>query len=934
MNKYIYKTLSVIVFVFLWIAQTTQGQTLITDTINKSNVISNETAAISIVSGETLYKTPTSNLTNTLYGLLPGTSVIQGVGEPGYDMATIRIRGIGAYTYGSYAVYIDGFQSDMAYAQHLVPSEIETLSVLKDAASLARFGMKGANGILWIETKRGKIGKPQMKVNFRTGIQQPATITKPLQSYDYASLYNEAYSNDNDRVWTSVYSRQELDAYKNGTGTNVSWYDETLKQTTPFTSTDVSFMGGGKNANYFVMMNYTGSNGFYDVVNDDTHSNANLNQYNIRSNFDFTMFDYIDGKVDLGGRIDGRKYPNFNGTSLWTNLERYPSNIYPVRNPEGSWTGTTIYPDNPVASVRELGFVSTHDRSMQFNFSLKERLDFLLDGFYLTQAISFSNWTRGSRSVTKDYARYIGTTIQTPNVATNYEVSDDYGTNQWNWQQFKIGGGYKKQIDKHAIDFSLDYYQSLQKVDENRNGQAGINTNYGYVNTSGVLDYGYDGKYFGQLSVGYAGSDNYRPGNRFALYPALSAAWVLSKEDFMSDAEQIDFLKLRASVGQAGYDWFSGRRYLYQQYYHYSGSYPTGNATPSWVGALTQMYLANPDIHAEKSTKYNIGVNATLFKGLSVTADAFMDKRSRIVSADNTVLGIVGIDAPLRNIGKVTTQGLEFMVAYKQNVGDFTYDFGVMGTYIKDKIDEMAELPTPSPEAMQTGKAIGTPIGFEAIGFYDISDFDAQGNLINLPVPAMGNVQPGDIKYLNLNGDNVIDERDKKAIGNSSFPDFTYAFTAELGYKNFDFRLLMQGVADRDVNLLTGAYNKVVAFENNGNAYDWAKNRWAYYPDQGIDTRSTATYPRLSTTYNSNNYATSDFWIKNGNFLKLRNIEVGYSLSESILSKLHLKSGRVFLNGINLLTFSSLLKDYNIDPETMSGHANIKSYNLGITLGF
>lgn len=891
------------------------------------------TSSVSVVSGEMLYKTPTANLTNTFYGLFPGMSVVQGQGEPGYDGASIYIRGIGAYNYGSYAVYVDGFQSNMTYAQYLTPAEIESVSILKDAVALAPFGMKGANGVIWIVTRRGKTGKPQVSLQARTGIQQLQNITKPLSSHEYASLYNEANSNDNGRVWTPVYTQSQLDAYKNGSSINTDWYEETLKQNTPFSSIDASFTGGNKNARYFVLMDYTRSNSFYDVQNDDNHSNARMTQYNIRSNFDFTIFDYIDGKMDFGGRIEDRKYPAYTGTSLWGNLERYPDNIYPVKNDNGTWTGTTVYPNNPVASIRELGIYTTHDRSMQMNFTLKERLDFLLKGFYLSQAVSFSSWTRGSRNITKDYARYIGSEVQTSNQNTNYTISDDYGTNQWNWQQWLFSAGYDRQIGLHKLTSGLNYLQYLRKVDANQNGAAGVNTQYGYANFSGRVNYAYDSKYLAEVSFSYSGSDNYKPGNRYVFYPAFSAGWVLTNEQFMSGAGAVDFLKLRASAGQVGYDYFSGGRYLYEQYYKSSGSYPTGNATPTWRGAIVPAYIANPDITAEKSTKYNIGIDAGLLKGLSVTVDVFMDKRSGIVSADNYIMDAAGMDAPYRNIGKVTTKGLEFSVSYKNRAGDLSYEIGTMGTYIKDNIDYMAELATASPYAMQTGKAIGTPIGYEALGFYDISDFDAAGNLVNNPVPAMGMVQPGDIKYRNLNGDNIIDERDKTAIGKSSFPDFVYSFTTQLGYKGLDLRVLMQGVLGRDVNLLSGAYNKVIAFENNGNIYAWARNRWAYYPGQGIDTRSTATYPRLSTEYVTNNYTTSSFWVKNGNFLKLRNVELGYTLPERRLSKLGLQSARVYVNGVNLLTFSSLLSDYDIDPETMSGYPGVKSYNVGLTVG-
>ncbi|MDR1681844.1 MAG: SusC/RagA family TonB-linked outer membrane protein, partial [Candidatus Symbiothrix sp.] len=724
--------------------------------------------------------------------------------------------------------------------------------------------------------------------------------------------------------------------YKNGAGTDVDWHDETLKKNTPFSSADLSFKGGGDNARYYVLVNHTQSNGFYDVQNDDQHSNAQMAQYNIRSNLDFSVFKYVDGKMDLGGRIENRKYPAYTGSTLWANLERYPNNIYPVRNDNGTWTGTMVYPNNPVASIRELGINTTHDRSMQVNYSLKVRLDFLVEGLYLTEAVSFSNWTRGSRNITKDYARHIGTEIQTSNQNTNYVVSDDYGTNQWDWKQWQLTAGYDKDLGLHKIKTGLSYLQSVRQVDQNQNGEAGVNTRYAYINLSGRAAYSYNGKYLGEISFAHSGSDNYKPGNRFVFYPVVSAGWIVSKEKFMSDLNAVDFLKLRASAGQVGYDYFSEGRYLYQQYYKNEGSYPTGASTgePTWNGAIVNAYIANPEITAEKSAKYNLGMDVGLLKDLSVTIDGFVDKRSGIVSADNYIMAVVGMDAPYRNVGKVTTKGFEFKATYENKSGALKYNITAMGTYVKDKIDYMAELPTASPYASKTGKSIGTPVGYEAIGFYDISDFDAGGNLIDNPVPSMGAVQPGDIKYRNLNDDNVIDERDKKETGHTSFPDFVYSFAAQLDYKGFDLRILMQGVSGRDVNLLSGAYNKVVAFENNGNVYEWAKNRWAYYPEQDIDTRSSATYPRLSKEYNTNNYTASSFWIKDGSFLKIRNIELGYNFPKGLLSVLKLGSARIYINGINLFTISSLLSEYNIDPETMSGYPGIKSYNAGLTIGF
>ena len=893
------------------------------------------TAAISYVSGEELYHSPTANLTNTIYGLLPGLVVQQGSGEPGYDAATLNIRGIGSYTYGSYAVYVDGFQTDMTYAQYLTAEEIESVAILKDAAALATFGMKGANGVLWITTKRGKPGKPEIRVKFRAGMQQLANITGPLDSWNYATLYNEANSNDRGMVWTPVYSDRQLGYYLNGRGTDIDWHDKVLKRFTPFWSADASFTGGTENARYFVLADFTQTNGMYNVRNDDNHSNARLDQFNIRSNFDFTVFDFIDGKVDFGGRIESRRYPAISGSDLWSVLERYPSNIYPVKNTDGTWTGTMVYPNNPVASIRELGLNSTHDRSMQINMSLKERLDFLTEGLYIYESVSFSNWMRGSRNVTKNYARYLNSVIQTSDMDTNWSIYDDNGTSQWNWLQVKVGAGYERTFGLHSIKAGIQWLHYTHNVDADQNGAAGVNTEYSYVNASARLHWSYAGRYAAEINAAYSGSDNYRPGNRYRIFPSASFAWTLSNEEFLAGSENVDLLKLRLSAGMAGYDTLGYGRYLYQQYYSYSGSYPVGNGDPTWQGGIVQPYIADPDITAETSTKFNVGVDATFFKGLDITVDAFLDKRSGIVSEDNSIMGAAGESIMYRNLGKVTTKGLEFSINWHQKAGDFNYGIGIIGTWIRDRIDYMAEITPPSIYAAQTGNAIGTIFGYEALGFYDITDFDENGSLVSgIPVPAIGQVQPGDIRYRDINGDDIIDERDRTVIGNPSFPEFTGSLLLQAGYKGFDLRILLQGTAGRDISLLDQAYNKVVAFENNGNAYPIALGRWAYYPEQGIDTRDTATYPRLSTTANSNNYVNSSFWVKSGDFLKLRNIEIGYSLPESALAKLKMKEARIYLSGMNLFTFSRLLKDYDIDPENPSGYPGIRSYNIGISVTF
>jgi TonB-linked SusC/RagA family outer membrane protein len=895
-------------------------------------------ASVSSLSGELLYKTPVANLTNTLYGLSSGLMVQQGSGEPGRDAANLTIRGVGSFNYGSYAVFVDGFQTTDSYFQYLLPAEIESISILKDAAALAPFGMTGANGILWIETKKGRIGKPKIQAQFRTGLQQLQHITKPLQSYDYASLFNEAVSNDNGRVWNPLYSQAQLDSYKNGTGTNTDWYDETLKPSTPFLSTDLTFDGGSENARYFIMLGIVNNNGFYDVKSDDTHGNRELKQYNIRSNFDFKMLNIFEGKVNLGGRIEDRKSPAIDGSTLWNVLERYPNNVYPVKNTDGTWTGTSTYPNNPVPSVRDLGYYSSHDRSVQANFSLKEKLDFITPGLYLSEAASFSNWTEETYNYTRDYARYNTNGVnETTHEDRNYSVAEE-AKNQWNRNQLKITAGYDKKFDKHLLASAFDYLQSSYNVDANQNGSAGNQMRYNRQQIAGRIHYEYDTRYTGEVSFAYSGADDFAKGNRFGFYPAISGAWILSNETFLSNSPVIDFLKARISAGKTAHNTFNDAqmpRYLYQQYYGYSGNLLTGNATPTSVNGLVPAYIATPDIFAEESMKYNFGVDAQLFKGLDITADVFMDKRSGVLDYDYSYLAVIGIPFPIKNAGKVTTSGVELDLNYHGSSGKFTYSIGGNLTYLKDKIDYTTELTPPSPAAARTGYSIGLPNGYEYERFYDVTDFNTDGTLKNgIPVPSFGSVQPGDLKYKDISNDNVIDERDIVKIGKRTYPDMYYAFRVEAGYAGFDLRALLQGVAGREVNIVNSASNKTRAFEDYATAYEIAKGRWTYYPDQGIDTRANATFPRLTTQHNENNYRASTFWMKNGDFLRLRNIEIGYTIPQHQLKTLNLSNVRVFVSGINLFTFSSLLKDYDLDPETLSGHPGVKSYNAGITIGF
>lgn len=907
----------------------------------------NSTASVSSVSGSTLYKTPVMNLYNTLYGRLAGLTVRQGSGEPGWDDANLNIRGLGTYATGNSAsniakIFVDGFEANASYLRYLSAEEIESISVLKDAAALSTFGMRGANGIIYITTKRGKIGKPTVKIQARTGLQRAINIDKPLDSYNFARLYNIANSNDKGNTWTPYYTATQLQAYQNGTGTNVDWYDQVLKERTPYTDGDVSFSGGDSTARYFVVFDYANQQGLYNVANSDATSNELMSRYNLRTNLDFNMFKIFEAKVDIGGRIEDRKSPAYSGSTLWSELARYPSNIYPVKDTAGHWSGTSLYPNNPVASVNALGWNSNHWRMLQGNFELKEKLDFVTPGLYLSEAYSFNSYIQSSYNKTANYARYYNGVTTTTDVETPLRATGQSPDYQEDWKQVAATIGYERIFGDHHIISAVNYHQS------NFRGDGFNSYAYHYENISGRANYSYKNRYIGEFGFSYFGSDSYAPGHRWGFYPAVSGAWIVSEEPFLRNNPVFSFLKVRASAGKLGgtdsgqgsgsISGFNGRN-LYQQYYiDYAlsgGTFYTGNGTPTYQTILNPFYIANPDAFAEKSIKYNAGADLTMFKKLDLTADLFLDKRSGILTQDNSLPGSYGINYLISNLGKVTNKGFEVTANFSDKIGKLGYSVFGIASYNKNKIDYMAETPPAFTYNAQTGRPLGTRIGLVATGFYQLSDFNADGSLKQgLAVPAFGTVQPGDLRYKDLDGDNIINENDVTEIGKSIIPNWTYSFGANLKYSGFDFGIFFQGTYGSSVDLYNMTGSQVVAFVNNANAFAIAEGAWSYYPDQGIDTRATATYPRLTTTANNNNYRTSSFWIKSADFLRIRNIELGYSFSARLLKRARLTNMRVFVNAVNPVTWSTLLDNYNMDPETLSGYPPLKSVNAGISVSF
>lgn len=902
----------------------------------------NNTGAVSTVSSQEL-STSAPSITNSLYGTLSGLTVNQGTGEPGADRANLGIRGIGTFGnvgnsgYNTGLIYVDGFQVDPNYFYNMPQSEIASISVLKDAASLVTFGMNGANGVIWVVTKKGVIGKPKLSFNYLYGVGSPENINKPLDSYNYANLYNQAISNDHGNVWSPYYSPDQLQAYQKGSGTNVDWYKQALRNSAPYTKGNLKYTGGDVHTQYNVLFDYFNQQGLYNVGNTSSTSNEQLTNYTLGGNLAFN-WNIFEAKIDINTRLEDRKAPNYTSNfstfPIWDDLAKYPNNIYPVYDDalNQHFSGTTTYPNNPIGSLNGLGWESNESRYLASNFSLKENLNAITKGLYLKEDFSYSSKSLSTYNKTATYARYINGVTTTTDKTSTISASSLGANSQFDWRQSNLTLGYDNQFGKSHLTSVVNYYASIYRGDFNNY------VNQTSENLSGRFNYTYDNRYVGEIGLSYFGYDAYSPGNQWKLYPALSGAWIISNESFLKSNQIVSFFKLKGSVGKTGGNLvgtgiYNNGRYLYQQYFGGSGSFYTGNATPTGNSTLNPLYLANPNIGPETSVKYNVGAELTLLKKIDLSIDVFVDKRSDIVTLNNTFPGDFGINNFYSNIGQMTNKGFEVTASYSDIVGGLSYKVMGMASYNQNTIDDMSETPTAFPYNAQTGRAYGTPIGLIATGFYQTTDFNANGSLVSgIAVPAFGPVQAGDIRYKDINGDGKIDQTDVTAIGKPLFPELTYSFGGNLAFKGFDLNILFQGSGETSVNLLSS--NQTVPFVNNATAYANALGAWTYYPDQGIDTRATATFPRLTTLGNANNYRTSSFWIKNGNFLRLRNVELGYSLPSVLIQKANISKLRIFASATNPVTWSNLLKNYNIDPESYNGYSAIKCINLGITVNF
>lgn len=944
------------------------------------------TAAISSIDTKELLKSPSGSVANALSGAVTGLSSIQPSGQPGAENPSIYIRGTGSLSdeLSKPLILVDGVERSFF---QMDSHEIESITVLKDAASTAVFGVRGANGVVLVTTRRGVSGKPVISLNSSFGLTQALRNLKGVDSYTYATLYNEAQLSDNPSLTESQlgFSPFVIDMFRTNEDPimfpNVDWNDYLFKNLAWQTQHNLTLSGGGERFRYFVSLGYLLQDGMLKQLGESYDPNYQYKRFNYRSNVDIDITKSTLLKVNIGGHVGAKREPRTDELwrkVLWSTPFSSPgivdgkliSNIYSNRYISIGERSC------PLDYYYNYGYNVDTDNVLNLDLALEQKLDFITPGLSMNIKGAYNTNYNVKASRTPSGADsmctpiYLGS-IETPGMdfwdprfdrTIVYQTDGVSGLHEQMSYGEEVGRGrnwygefslnYSRSFGDHDVSALFLYNQSKKYYPETKiDGKVfymDIPTAYvGYV---GRMTYAYKKRYMVDLNAGYNGSENFAPDKRFGFFPAVSAGWILSEEKFMKKQKVIDFLKLRASYGIVGNDKMENARFLYMAG-AWSGYNTVAKGQGSWqfgkdggTGLLPdakENTMGNPDVTWEKVAKQNYGIDLKMFDSrLSLTADVFFEKRKDILSTRNTLPAITDINLPKINLGKVDNHGYELSLGWNDRAGKVDYWLKANVSYAKNKIIYMDEVVPNEPYMAETGRSTGLTYGYIFDRFLQKDDFDADGNLKKdengrqiLPQMALGTPRPGDALFKDLNGDGVINGDDKTRFGYAQRPDYVFGFLGGLKWKNIEFS--MQWTAAMNASrILDGEYRNAFGSTNSRMLLKFlADGRWT-------EENPNSRFPRLTFMNKSHYLQTSDLWLMNGSYLRLKTAEISYTLPQKdFLKKVGIESVRFYCNGYNLLTLFSDLNDIDIDPEGVTdggnnNYPNIRIYNFGVNISF
>lgn len=882
---------------------------------------------------------PTAKISNNLAGQLAGVISVQRSGEPGAS-STFWIRGIS--TFGSSTtplVLVDGIERDL----DLVDIEdIKDFSILKDAAATAIYGVRGANGVILITTREGIVGKPQINIRFEAGMVQPTKVPDMLDAVQFAELWNAAAGSE-------VYTPEVIQKYRDGSDPdlypNVDWVDYLYKDLSFNERVNVNVTGGGSTAKYYISGGFYNEDGLFARDNmKEYNTSVFYRKFNFRSNVEVQLHKYTKLNVNLATTFERKNEPgtaasNSGGTSIWNYAIKSAPNVFPAVYSNGLLPGPGANNgENPYVLLTQTGYREKFYNTAQSLFSLTQDLgDWVTKGLTVTVKGSFDAKNYNHLARTKTPPQYMasgrdefGDLILQQTVVGTDNLTYAESHSGYRSVYLEASVNWARSFGKHDLS-ALFLYQQSQRNDVGIDkSEPELALPYRHQGIAGRITYSYDNRYFIEGNFGYNGSENFSPGKRFGFFPSVAAGYVISNEKFFEPVRGvIDLLKIKASYGIVGNDKIGTgdnvRRFIYNGTVNSGSSYYFGTR-PHSSSSIQMGDWPNPNVGWEEAHKLNVGIDLSLFSKLKISADYFKEKREGIFLQRQSIPVYVGLSTqPWVNIGKMRNSGVDASLEYHQTIGQDLH-LTVRGnfTYARNMIVDQDQPDYKYLYMNRTGQARYQTFGLVAAGlFRDQADIDAW------PKQSFGDVEPGDIKYLDLNGDGVVDSYDVKPIGYTSIPEIVYGFGFSLQWKAFDFSAFFQGVGHVSFSTLTDqtlGFNARNSREANlfSDVYD---NYWT--PE-----RLDAKYPRLYIGTNNNNNQTSTFWMANGRYMRLKNLEIGYTLPKRISQKMAMQNMRVYLSGVNLFTFSPF-KLWDPDLQTgATNYPNNRIINIGLTIGF
>lgn len=905
------------------------------------------TGSISSVNTDELLKVPTASIGNMLSGVLSGVSSIQSSGQPGGDDPDVFIRGISTLnTMNAKPLYlVDGVERSFF---QIDPNEVENITILKDASSTAVFGVRGANGVIIVTTKRGKEGKAKINASFSYGIQTPTRMPEFVNSYDYATFLNEAYTNDGK---DPKFTPEAVEAFRTHSNPiiypDTDWMELLFKSSAPQTQGNVNISGGTERVRYFISMGMLDQKGFFKNHDTRYDANFNFNRYNYRANLDIDFTKTTLVAINMGGRVEKRNFPR-SGDDINQLFRR----IYwatPFSGPgivDGKWIkGNSQYLpvglSDGLGNIYGRGYGSKTTNVVNLDLALTQKLDFVTKGLQFKIKVAYNSGydhTKERATSIESYQPWYRkdvTWMEHPAGSDPNEVvyiqdgeaglisyAESFGKSR-DWYA-EASFDWKRDFDLHHLSALALYNQSKTYYPDS--DYPGIPR--GYVGLVGRVTYDYDNKYLIEGNVGYNGSENFAPGNRYGFFPAVSGGWVLTQEEFLKDNPVVNFLKIRASYGIVGNDRYHPYgtgfmdRFLYLPNSYFIGSgYQFGTGT-SWSPGAYEKSFGNSGLSWEKSAKQNYGIDFSLFnQKLSGSIDYFYEKRTDILAKASTDPIIHAMSLPVLNLGIVSNKGVELNLKWNHKINSFRYWTNLNVSYAKNKIVYQDEVPSEYTYTLKTGHPVGQPFGLKVRGFYYEGMEDVADHSYAL--------KEGDVVYEDLNHDGKIDDNDKTAIGYPSYPLLNAGLTLGFEYKGFDFSMLWVG-ATKTSRVLEETFRKPL-----GETYDRSLMSHQFTDRWTPETAATAKLPRATIDGVKNNYRDSELWVKDASYLRLKNIEIGYNFRLPFMPKIGMEKMRVFMTGYNLLTFDKLKIS---DPESMSSgvpqYPVMRVINFGLNVSF